>query len=201
VPDLSCVADEGFDRANGFTVLRAVWKGFVMIKILKELIVNQYGASLCTLDACLERCPDTAWQDKVGRYPFSQVVFHALFFADLYLGEDEEAFRREPFHRDHESFFGDYEQLEYREPMSTYEKSDIRAYMTYCKQRVREVVAAETEASFSAQTKFFGRTFTRAEQHVYNVRHIQHHAAQLILVLRKHHDVDVAWFASGWGDE
>ena len=41
------------------------------------------------------------------------------------------------------------------------------------------------------------RYFTRAELHLYNIRHIQHHAAQLILRLRLDTDVDIPWVGRG----
>jgi len=40
--------------------------------------------------------------------------------------------------------------------------------------------------------------FPRVEVHIYNVRHIQHHAAQLILRLRRDHKQGIPWFKSGW---
>jgi hypothetical protein len=45
---------------------------------------------------------------------------------------------------------------------------------------------------------FRRRKCSRAELHVYNVRHIQHHAAQLILRLRLDTDVDVPWVGQAW---
>jgi hypothetical protein len=44
------------------------------------------------------------------------------------------------------------------------------------------------------------RHLPRAELHVYNIRHIQHHSAQLIMRLRLDCDVDVPWISSGWRD-
>ena len=41
---------------------------------------------------------------------------------------------------------------------------------------------------------------TRAEVHIHNIRHIQHHAAQLILRLRRDYGQDMPWFKSGWPD-
>jgi len=35
--------------------------GRLMIDTFKELIINQYDATLCTLGACVTRCPDASW--------------------------------------------------------------------------------------------------------------------------------------------
>ena len=73
-----------------------------MLDTFKELIANQSEAALCTLNTCIDRCSETAWDAPVGNHPFCQVAFHTLFFTDYYLGPDEESFRRQPFHRDNE---------------------------------------------------------------------------------------------------
>ena len=39
---------------------------------------------------------------------------------------------------------------------------------------------------------------SRTELHVYNIRHLQHHAAQMILRLRLDHAIDFPWHKSGW---
>jgi len=169
-----------------------------MIDTVKELIANQIEAALCTLNACIELCPDQAWDMRIARYPFSQVVFHTLFFTDYYLGADEESYRRQPFHRDNASFFGDYEQLQDREPVARYDRASINKYMNHCRRKATDATRSETAATLAGPTGFARRNFSRAELYVYNIRHIQHHAAQLILRLRVDADRDVPWVESGW---
>jgi len=169
-----------------------------MFDAFKQLIANQFEAAFCTLNACIDRCPEDAWNARIGNYPFSQVAFHTLFYADFYLGQDEESFRRQPFHMDNQQWFGDYEQLEDREPVSTYDRPSITTYLEHCRRKAAEVIAAETEDSLTAKCGFPWRQFSRGELYVYNIRHIQHHAAQLSLRLRIESGVDVPWFGSGW---
>ncbi len=111
-----------------------------MLDTIKGIIANQYEASLCTLAACIDRCPDSAWQMPIGIYPFSQVVFHTLFFADYYLGRDGESLRKQPFHRENQPFFDDYEQLEYRKPVGLYDRPALRTYMGHCRTKAAEVI-------------------------------------------------------------
>ena len=89
---------------------------------LKELLANQYEAVLSMLNTCIDRCPETVWNSRVANYRFCQVAFHTLFWADFYLGQDDDEkggeFRRQPFHRANERFFGDYEEFEDRAPVS-----------------------------------------------------------------------------------
>jgi hypothetical protein len=169
-----------------------------MLDIVKTLIVNQFEAAVSTLNACIVKCPEAAWNAPVANYKFCQVAFHTLFYADYYLGVTEEDFRREPFHTENAHVFRDYEELEPRAPVLLYERPWISTYLQYCRQRCHDVVAAETAESLAAKTKFPRKSFSRAEGHVYNIRHIQHHAAQLILRLRIDSQIDMPWFRSGW---
>jgi hypothetical protein len=171
-----------------------------MLPLFKQLLTNQFDAALCTLGACIDRCPEAAWNQRVGSYAFCQVVFHALFYADLYLGPDEPSLRRQPFHRDKSRFFGDYEELEDRPPVMLYEKPQLKTYLAHCRGKAAEAIAAETEASLAAPSGFGWLPFTRGELYVYNTRHTQHHAAQLSLRLRIDHQVNIPWFRSGWPD-
>ncbi len=169
-----------------------------MLDTTKALISNQFEAAFCTLNICIDRCPDTSWNALVGNLPFSQVVFHTLFFADYYLGPDEQSFQGQAFHRDNATFFADYEQLEDRKPTSQYERTDIHRYMEYCRKKAGQAVANETTESLPQPARFERRDFTRAELYVYTIRHIQHHAAQLSLRLRISAAQDIPWIGSGW---
>ena len=169
-----------------------------MLDTFKGLIASQFEAALCTLNICIDRCPEASWDAPVGNWPFCQVAFHTLFFTDYYLGLNEESLRRQSFHRDNERFFGDYEQLEDRKPVSRYVKASIRKYMDHCREKVKQVIASETAESLSAKAGFEGREFSRAELHVYTIRHIQHHAAHMSLRLRIDAQQEIPWIGIGW---
>ncbi|MCG8404086.1 MAG: DinB family protein [Phycisphaerales bacterium] len=166
----------------------------------KQLIANQFDAVLCTLNTCIDQCPDSAWDGPVANHLFCQVVFHTLFCADYYLGRNEESLRKQPFHRDNEHVFRDYEELEDRKPVLLYDKPWIGTYLEFCRKKAAEAIASETAETLNARTGFERLTFTRAELYVYNIRHIQHHSAQLIMRLRLDDTADIPWFKSGWRD-
>jgi hypothetical protein len=174
-----------------------------VLDTVKTLIVSQYEAALSMLKACVDRCPDTAWDARVASYKFWQVVFHTLFFTDLYLGPDDESFRRQPFHLNHASFFADndadYEPFDDRAPRPR-DKASLLTYLEFCRRKVTEVMATETEDTLTGPAGFRGsrRNFSRAELHVYNIRHIQHHTAQLSLRLRLDTNGGVDWVGAGW---
>jgi hypothetical protein len=169
-----------------------------MLDVLNKLITNQYEATLCTLNACVDKCPDKAWNGPVVNLKFCQVAFHTLFYADFYLGVTEEGFRQQPFHRQHAAVFRDYEELEPRAPVLFYEKPWIKLYTQFCREKAVKVSMSETAESLAAPAGFPRKPFTRAELHVYAIRHIQHHAAQLSMRLRMDSQIDIPWFRSGW---
>jgi DinB superfamily len=169
-----------------------------MLDVYKESITNQYEAVFCTLASCVERCPDANWQRAVGNLTFCQVAFHALFYADVYLGRDLKSLREQPFHRDHAAVFADYEELEDRAQRAVYDKRFITDYLRHCREKASSVIASETAETLHRRPGFDWLPFSRAEVHVYNIRHAQHHAAQLNLRLRLDSGDGVPWVGSGW---
>lgn len=169
-----------------------------MLELVQKMLIGQYEAALSTLGRAVQQCPAELWSRPVARFPFCQTAYHTLFFTDLYLGLDLESFRSQAFHREHPDLFGDYEQIEDRDPVCVYDKSPIMTYLHFCRAKAIEVITAETAASLAAADTFQRKLSSRAELHLYNIRHIQHHAAQLILKLRADPDLKMPWIGSGW---
>lgn len=142
-----------------------------------EAILSQLTAALQTLSQAVDRCPESAWHESQKDYPFSQVVFHTLFFTDYYLDGDLEAVKEQQFHRDHPDYFQDYEELEWREPRNLYDRGTTRKYLEFCLAKCRARI--ETENHPAEQCGVDGFSFSRGELYIYLLRHIQHHAAQL----------------------
>jgi hypothetical protein len=169
-----------------------------MLETVKQLFANQYHAALCTLNLCIDRCPDDRWHERVANWKFSNLVFHTLFFTDVYLGLNEPAVRDQPFHRENADFFAEYEELADRAPVRVYDKPSLSKYLNFCRGKVDQVIAVQTSESLAAPNGFGRKNMSRAELHVYSIRHIQHHAAQLSLRLRLDVAADIPWVGSGW---
>jgi hypothetical protein len=169
-----------------------------MLDTCKELMANQFEAAFCTLNMCIDRCPEESWNAPVVNHPFCRVAFHALLYADYYLEPGEASFRQQAFHRDNPEFFRDYEELEDREPVLLYEREPVRRYLQHCRAKATRVVAAETADILRGPSGFPRRDFSRAEMHVYNIRHVFHHAVQLSMRLRIDHGEAIPWIGYGW---
>jgi len=166
-----------------------------MESTVKSLILHQMTASIDTLKYCIESCPESEWQEAHKDAPFSQVIFHALFYTDFYLGRDSVPFKEQPFHISHKDIFLDYEEMEDKIPEHLYEKTFCLEYLAHCLAKLRATVEAETADSFAGESGIDFRKISRAELYVYNMRHIQHHAAQLGLRIQMVAGKEMPWFS------
>jgi hypothetical protein len=171
-----------------------------MLDTLKELLVHQFEASLCTLHLAIVRCPEAAWNQPVANLRFCQAAFHAAFFGDVYLQPDDDvdAVKRQPFHLAHAADFGDYDEFKDAPQTLLYEKPFVLAYVQFVRGKAQETIARESAEVLAGGSGFRWRKCSRAELHVYNIRHIQHHAAQLSLRLRLDAAVDIPWVGHAW---
>jgi len=157
-----------------------------------DVVTSQIRASLAMLRSTIESCPGPLWNRASDRNAFWMLAYHALYFAHLYLSPSEEAFV--PFERrveGHEGFgcthLGDWSTLA---PQDVYSKEDVLAYCDHVDALVSELVRS---TPFGAPSGFHWLPFSRGEAHLYNLRHIQHHAGQLADRLRQMADVGSKW--------
>jgi hypothetical protein len=171
-----------------------------MLDTLKELLTHQYEASLSALNLPIARCPAALWNQPVANWKFCQAAFHVIFFADVYLqpSDDADALKRQPFHLQHAADFRDYEEMEDRPQVLLYEKSFVQNYLRHVRNKASETIARESADILAGPSGFHRRKGSRAELHVYNIRHIQHHAAQLSLRLRQASEIDIPWVGHEW---
>jgi hypothetical protein len=170
-----------------------------MIDIYKSALIGQFHAALSTLGAAARQCPEEHWHGLVCTQPFSHVAYHALFYADFYLSRDEASYRRPSFHRVEYQFFGGTKLPPDEEPISdfAFPRDIIFEYVEHCRRKATESIAAETVESLVGPSGFWWYKIPRAEFHVNNVRHIQHHAAHMGLFLRRVAGIEIGWVATG----
>lgn len=160
-----------------------------------EAIANQYRAALSMLRTAIDTCPDDLWDASVGRHAFWLIAYHTMFYTDLYLRGTEEGFEPPEFARPDEHYFegradASDEPIELGEP---YTREQLLAYHADCVARVEATVPRETDEDLAADVPLEWIPFSRFELHLYNIRHIQHHVAQLSLELKFQTGVGVEW--------
>lgn len=147
-------------------------------------LVSQYLAALKTLENVCNRCPENQWDKTHDDAPFSQVVFHSLMFTDLYLSPGIKAFKDQSFHRKHPEIFRDYEELDDKIPEEVYSREEINTYLKFLQSIIRSDLSCLSEGDFNIPCSYGLKQMSTLELHIYNIRHIQHHAAQLGLRLQ-----------------
>jgi len=166
--------------------------------LLASGVASQLLASLSMLKDCIDRCPGKEWNERHGDYPFSQVVFHALFDCDYHLSEDVEEFKGQSFHKENRESFGAYEELEDRVPPQLPERDFIARYYGHCREKVALAIETKTSAELLIPNADIRRNMTKLERHINLIRHMQHHAAQLGLRLQFSTGREMEWVSRGY---
>ena len=152
----------------------------------KAILWSQFGAAIDMLERAIVACPERVWSDRTRRHQFWYVAFHTAFWLDCYLAESEEAYRPPaPFDR------GELE-ADWR-PERVYTKAEVLELLRHGRENCRARIDGLSEGCASERSGFDYRDMTVAELIVYNLRHVQHHAAQLNLILRETVDSVPQW--------
>jgi len=165
--------------------------------IPKQILWQQFGAAIDMLENAMDACPDELWSDP-SRQPewaskdvvgFWYVAFHSLFWLDCYLSGSEEGFAPPtPFTLDELDPAGLL-------PERPYRKEELQGYLLHCRRKCQATIDALTDERASQLCRFQWGEVTFAELLLYNMRHVQHHAAQLNLMLRQRIDSAPRWVA------
>jgi DinB superfamily len=153
----------------------------------KTTIWQQFGAAIDMLENAMVACPDNLWGDRSQRPEFWYVVFHALFFLDLYLSDSDMGFAPPaPFTMDEMDERG-------LMPDRVYTKQELHSYLEHGRRKCRTTIDAMTGEKAVRRCGFDWLDISVAEALLYNMRHVQHHAAQLNLILRQKTDSAPRW--------
>ena len=154
----------------------------------------QFGAAIDMLDNALAACPDGLWRETLWPIPadlplapefaaFWYVGYHALFWLDFYLSGSEEGFAPPA-----PITLAEFDPAGVL-PERPYTKDELRAYLTYTRQKGHTTLVALTDEQARQRFEFpwaHGRPASFLELQLYNLRHVQEHAAQLSLFLGQH---------------
>jgi len=151
----------------------------------------QFGAAIDMLENALVACPDSLWRRPVWHdmsnssqgVEFWYVPYHALFWLDLYLSGTLEGFAPPaPFTLAELDPAGAL-------PERPYTKDELLDYLAYARQKGHTMLPGLTEETARQPVDFpwaRGKAVSFFELQLYNLRHVQEHAAQLNLLLGQH---------------
>ncbi|HWI66438.1 MAG TPA: DinB family protein [Symbiobacteriaceae bacterium] len=151
---------------------------------------KQFGAAIDMLENALLACPDELWGDRSQNPEYWYTVYHTLFFLDLYLTGTTEGFAPPaPYNLDELDPAGIL-------PERVYTKLELHAYLEHGREKCRTTLANLTDEQAERRCSFPWGEVSFAELLLDNMRHVQHHAAQLNLILRQKTDSAPRWVSA-----
>ena len=154
----------------------------------KMVLRRQFGAALDAMANAIRACPDALWDDgNVAPNLFWYGASHCLFFVDLYASGQEDGFHPPPpFDLSENDPSG-------RMPPRTYTKQELLDYLEFGRRKVRARIESMSDADWTTRCRFPRRNLSNVELLLYSMRHVQHHTAQLNLLLRQKADIGSPW--------
>ena len=136
------------------------------------------------LGNAIQECPDELW-DTPTQYWYK--AYHTLFYLDYYLTPEPLKFLPpEPFTLSEMDPSGIL-------PERVYSKDELLTYLAFCKSKCHDLIAGLTEEGAAQRWVNEYRNYSIFEILIYNMRHVQHHAAQLNLLMRQGADKAPRW--------
>jgi hypothetical protein len=161
---------------------------------IKEIIWNQFGASIDMLISAITNCPDDYF---LKNRRFYYIAYHSTIFLDYYLTLPPSDFlpllsftqkERKDLPKDS---IGDLI------PDKIYNKQDIIEYLTKSREKCKKMIFTLTEEKLTQRFKEGEEpndmNYPVLEILLYNLRHTQHHTAQLNMLLRQDFDKHMEW--------
>lgn len=168
---------------------------------IKEVLYSQYDASLAMLKNVINSADEEIWyQSNENHPPYWHILYHVLFCTDCYLYKDLQTFKAWQKHKKDYQFLGKspfppFEKPNISEP---YSKEDILEYF----ENIHNTLAERINTSdLEAESGFYWVPVNKLELHIYNIRHIQHHAGQLAYLLRSQKNIGINWIVKGETEE
>lgn len=159
----------------------------------KEILWQQFGAAIDMLENAMLACPEDLWGNRSKQPEFWYLAYHTLFWLDFYLSDSAEGFTPPaPFtlsELDPEGLL----------PERVYSKEELQNYLEHGRQKCRARIESLAEEKASRRFKLGRVDLSFAELLLYNMRHVQHHAGQLNLLLRQSIDSAPRWVVKAKG--
>lgn len=173
-----------------------------MENALKDCLWKNFGAATDMLADTISICPDELWnRDK----RFFYMTFHTVIFLDYYLTAPVRAFRPALPYTVAAPDNLPVEAIDDVLPDRIYTKEDFFTALSAIREKCRQVILGASEEQLTARwisdeeagmhdlCPSLVVRYNLLEILFYNLRHVQHHVAQLNLMLRQNAGVAVEW--------
>ena len=154
-----------------------------MLASFSESIWKHFGAAIDMFENAVVMCPEKLW----GKPQFWYKAFHASFWLDYYMTINPEGFTPPaPFTNSEFDPAG-------KIPERQYSKEEILSYVRSSRKKLHDILKNMDEETALKRWINPNRNVTYFEMLLHNMRHLQHHTAQLNLLLRQGIDNAPPW--------
>lgn len=161
---------------------------------MKDILWSQFGASIDMLLNVISSCPDNYF---ITHRRFYYIVFHSAVFLDYYSTIPPKDFSPLLSFTQKELAERPKEAIDDLIPDETYNKQQIIEYIKQSRERCKQIIYALTDEKLKARFKEGDEPndmdYPILEILLYNLRHTQHHTAQLNMLLRQDLDKHMEW--------
>lgn len=163
---------------------------------IADILTSQYKASLGMLRQALGRIPDEQWNTEEYNNPNWQIAYHVLWATKYYLGPNSETYV--PFENAIEGAESLGGAQEWENPDAGIDiegfhtKEELVSYIENLESKLQSNIE---KLSFNESSGFEWYPYSRLELHINNIRHIQHHTAQIIERLKSKKITGFNWWA------
>lgn len=165
-----------------------------MDKSINEILWNQFGASIDMLINVISNCPDDYFETHKRFY---YLVFHSTIFLDYYLTIPPSDFSPLLSFTQKVAEDRPIETIDDLIPDKIYEKGEIVAYLKQSRVKGKQIVYALNNRTLNDKFKEGDNpndmNYPILEIILYNMRHTQHHTAQLNMLLRQDINKHMEW--------
>ena len=167
-----------------------------MIEEVKNNLWSQFGASIEMLANAIQSCPEELY---ITNKRFFYTAYHALVFLDYYLTIPPQNFRSGLSFTFMEKENIPQDALDDVVPNEHYSKQQLLAYLKSCMEKCHVVIMGiqgnKANPRFVEDLESGAMDYSVVEILLYNMRHVQHHTAQLNMMLRQHGLEPPKWVA------
>ncbi len=155
---------------------------------IRPAIKGQYRASLKMLRQTIEVCPEDVWVSGTHPRTFWRIAYHAVFYAHLYLMQNEAAFQ--PREKDRPGVTNLWGENPVVEP---YSKSDLLTHLDSIDGMVDPMIDSLDLDTADSGFDWYPN-FAKLDHVLLSIRHIQGHVGQLSELLFAH-GIETDWVA------
>ncbi|CAN5584922.1 hypothetical protein BH11ARM2_BH11ARM2_21550 [soil metagenome] len=165
--------------------------------MIKQALKEQIHASLAMLAQCVERCPDDLWVSGTHPRAYWRIAFHAVFYAQLYLGQNEAAFQPWLGHREDIGRLlngtGEIEPFDLPEETVPYRQKEMLGYLAFVDSLVDPTVDGLDLEAVDTGFSWY-KNMRKLSHELLSLRHIQGHVGQLSELLMEQ-GIDIDWIS------